>query len=227
MHDYAAAWGGIRNALVLYLHQVREVDVLRALAGSATYGAEGLVVDVVTELAQENYRMAFLVLGDLVDTPRRQRDETRRLAKVEEDLRSLKRKLRKRNVMWRESRQEKVVELTAQRAALRESLRPLIKSKQAAIRSLYEVYRSRNYRDALDDDADPLELLWRVLADPLAAVRDDATRHIYYLWTERPATAFDILERLARAYLDSGRIGRYVRLSTTFHAETRNSRVAC
>ncbi len=211
--EYAVMWGAIRNALLLHFFKERRPEVLLALARSDSYGASGMVVEVLNCLVPEDYPASFALLAEMLRPRAEEGLLTDRKDELEEQRRRLTRRLRQRDCSHREEKLEKLGQTDAELAQILPRLAPALQSRRTAIKVLYDVYRSRwfaesIYREDGTPGRSPLDLLWQVLADPLDSVRDAATLHIYYLWLEHPDVAMNILRHLAEECLDAGFIER-------------------
>ena len=105
--------------------------------------------------------------------------------------------------------------LNKERVTLEATLRPVMRANRAAVKALYDIYRSKFYTERLYDDADsPLQLLWEVLTHPLDRIRDIGTLHVYYLWKESPPIAFEMLTKLLNDYLQRNRFALYLHIKS-------------
>ncbi len=201
----AVAWGGICNALVLHLRAGRDQQVLARLAASEAYGAQGVVVQVLGRLVQEDWSLAHQGLMLLLRTPGEARRGIKQLTRIADEMEDLQ------GTDYPRTR-ARLEDLNRERRELTEALVPLVRTKKTAAKVLYDVYRSPYYTEALYEEGEsPLELLWLVLADPLEKVRDLGTRLIYYLWKEHTEVAMAMLQRLGQEYLGHTIFTRYKR----------------
>ena len=186
----AVSWGALATALVMMHQQSPRPALFTGLAASEMYGAQGLVVHVLNQLSREDYPAAREVLGHMLGTAARDRRAIKRLRKLDDPNPS--------------------AEEVAQREDLHQRLLPATRAKRAAIKVLYDIYRSPFFVDELYDEEDsPLALLWKALADPMDPIREAATCTIYYLWREYPDVAFGMIHRLAREFLGRSILTRY------------------
>ena len=209
--DYAVNWGAIRNALIIHHKNSDEgLDTIWELAGSTAYGAQGVVIETIHTLAQDDYEAAYQILEHLIRTDPAHARLIKDLHKLEARIGKLGKPLRLKKAKHVEAKTTQLEQLQEERTKVLAKLNPGLAAKTTAIKALYDIYRSRAFIDNLyDENLSPLKLLWQVLADPLDKIRDCATKHIYYLWTEYPDVSFEILRRLSESYLESGFFGRY------------------
>jgi len=211
--EHAVVWGAIRNALLLHYFKERKPEALLALARSGSYGASGMVVEVLNCLVPEDYPAAFSILEEMLKARPEEVALTEQKDELEEKRKRLTRRLRRRSCSHREEKTEQLARTDAELARMIPCLAPTLQSRRTAIKVLYDVYRSRWFSESIykgrgEHGRSPLDLLWQVLADPLDSVRDAATLHIYYLWQEHPDVAMKILRHLAEECLDAGFIER-------------------
>ena len=199
VRNSAVAWGALANTLILYWQRRGDTAPFVGLASSDVYGAQGLVVDVLDQLAQEDYGKARTIIRTLLHTPVKQ-------AKLIKERRRLKQGIDDSEKKQRPVACDKLERL----ATLDAELRPITRVKRTAIKVLYDLYRSTFFTEGLYQESEqPLDLLWEVLADPHDKVRHYATLTIYYLWKEHPEVAFEIIERLGGKFLERGVFTRY------------------
>jgi hypothetical protein len=227
VQDYAVTWGAIRVALQLHYRTIsaeatttpstqRErissssfTDILRGLAASRHHNGPAMVTELIEHMAREDYESAFGMIGCLLDTPAANRSTQADLLAAGEALDKLHKKLRERKKEASEATHAEYTKQQERRDILEKELRPVVRGKLHAIKTLVEIYRSRLYADNLYGRANPLDLLWKALDDPLPRVRDAATRHLYYLWKADPDIATQILDRLATLCQDASFWNRY------------------
>ena len=158
----------------------RDADMLHALAASGVHGAQSAVVGALVDMAEESYPAARDALNALLHTPAAARDALARVDDIEDALKG-----------------GSDDALTKERSKLQTALRPTLLAKRTAVRVLYELHRSPALMEALrDEPRSPSDLLLDVLQDAVADTRDAAGRAVYYLWSERPELAVELVIRV-------------------------------
>ncbi|MBQ8204886.1 MAG: hypothetical protein IJZ78_03610 [Alistipes sp.] len=181
--------GAMRNALIIDLLHTHDYTTLLTLARdySSNYEASALISDVCNTLVRENYEGEIFRLIELMLNANLE-DGTEVTAK----LNALTKKIDKGQA---------TSDVIRQHRELHSRLEPIIRLRQMALVNTFNGLLLSDYFNEELYTLKPMELVWRMVCDPIKEVADDACTYAYYLSNHSHTLDYTPLKRNLTEYI--------------------------
>ena len=181
--------GALRNTLILDLQHTHDYSTLLTLIRdhSDNYEAAALVSDVCNTLIRENYESEiFTLIGHMLDANIEDGES------VTTELNALIKKI---------DNGEASSEIIAKHRELHGRLEPIIRLRQMALVNTFNGLLLSEYFNESLYTQQPLQLVWRLMCDPIKEIGNDACLYAYYLKNHKHTLEYTPLRRNITEYL--------------------------